>query len=121
MATEKELNLILADIQPEKNLLEEEEEEKNQEVPLFEDIVQTPTTEEEEENQISLTEDSLNSIVKDRDIKKTFKGPSFYSADTPFTTATSGELPSPEKIKTDAMKFKDDLTSLYDSFTGFLT
>ena len=63
MATEKELNLILADIQPEKNLLEEEEEEKNQEVPLFEDIVQTPTTEEEEENQISLTEDSLNSIV----------------------------------------------------------
>ena len=121
MATEKELNLILADIQPEKNLLEEEEEEKNQEVPLFEDIVQTPTTEEEEENQISLTEDSLNSIVKDRDIKKTFKGPSFYSADTPFTTATSGELPSPEKIKTDAMKFKDDLTSLYDSFTGFFT
>ena len=48
-------------------------EEKNQEVPLFEDIVQTPTTEEEEENQISLTEDSLNSIAKDRDIKKTFK------------------------------------------------
>ena len=116
MATQKELNDILAEIQPNTDILEEEEEEKKQE-PLLQTLAETPTSEElEKEQRPSLSADALNSISKDLEIRKTFKGPSLFepAAIPALSTINSESLPDPEKLKS-------DLSSLYDSFTGFFT
>ena len=111
MATEKELNDILAEIQPNVDIPEEEEEEKL-DAPAIATIAETPVTEEIKEES-TLSSETLDTLAKDVEVRKTFKVPQFLATNNPAGLIAEGLL-NPEKTK-------NDIISLYDSFTGFFT
>ena len=81
MATEKELNDILAEIQPNVDIPEEEEEEKL-DAPAIATIAETPVTEEIKEES-TLSSETLDTLAKDVEVRKTFKVPQFLVTNNP--------------------------------------